>query len=56
MHVIIGIILTHSIQSVSLHIRYGDVWSDWHGQAVDAQEMFQLNDGAMIETIEGITF
>ena len=37
----------------AIRTRYGDVWSDWHGQAIDTQEMFELNDGAVIETVKG---
>ena len=37
----------------AIRTRYGNVWSNWHGQAIDTQEMFELNDGAVIETVKG---
>ena len=37
----------------AIRTRYGDVWSNWHGKANDTQEMFELKDGAVIETVKG---
>ena len=41
------------MNDILLLFRYGNIWSDWHGEVVGDIASLQLNPGTLIKSVEG---